>query len=59
MKGRIYHYPFKCNYLKNQNFFAEKLFLSVLQSTLNFKHFEEKEPHSLSIYENIDSERRG
>ena len=34
------------------------LFMAFLESTLNFKHFE-KNPHSLSISEIIDSERRG
>ena len=33
-------------------------FIAFLESTLNFEHFEKKEPHSLSISEIIDSERR-
>ena len=34
-------------------------FIAFLESKLNFEHFEEKnEPHSLSISEIIDSERR-
>ena len=35
-------------------------FYCILESTLNFEHFERKnEPHSLSISETIDSKRRG
>ena len=35
-------------------------FIDFLESKLKFKHFEQKsEPHSLSISEIIDSERRG
>ena len=55
--GRIYRYQFKCSYLKNQKHFS--IFYRNLESTLNFEHFENKnEPHSLSISEVIDSERR-
>ena len=35
-------------------------FISFLEFTLNFKHFDKKnEPHSLSISKIIDPERRG
>ena len=34
-------------------------FIAFLESTLNLKHFEKNYPHSLSISEIIDSERRG
>ena len=36
-------------------------FIAFLESTLNFEHFEKKEPHSLSISEitdSVDSEER-
>ena len=36
-----------------------EFFIAFLESTLNFEHFEKKdEPHSSSIYEVTDSERR-
>ena len=36
-----------------------RFFIAFLESTLNFEHFEKKdEPHSSSIYEVTDSERR-
>ena len=36
-----------------------QFFIAFLKCTLNFEHFEKKnEPHSLSISEVIDSERR-
>ena len=36
-----------------------QFFIAFLESTLNFEHFEKKdEPHSSSIYEVTDSERR-
>ena len=34
-------------------------FVAFLESTCNFEHFEKNEPHSLSISETINSERRG
>ena len=35
------------------------IFIAFLEFTLNFEHFEKKnEPHSLSLSEVIDSERR-
>ena len=35
-----------------------QFFIAFLESTLNFEHFEKNEPHSSSISEVIDSERR-
>ena len=34
------------------------LFIAFLEIKLNFEHFERVEPHSLSIYVKLDSERR-
>ena len=34
-----------------------QIFIAFLESTLNFKHFEKNEPHSLSISEVFDSKR--
>ena len=54
-KDTVYHNQFKCNYLKNQKDFGNIL--------LNFwnvhKILNVDEPHSLSIFEIIDSKRRG
>ena len=35
-----------------------QFFIAFLKCTLNLEHFEKNEPHSSSISENIDSERR-
>ena len=35
-----------------------RFFIAFLESTLNLEHFEKNEPHSSSISEVIDSERR-
>ena len=38
---------------------CSRFFIAFLESTLNLEHFEKKdEPHSSSIYEVTDSERR-
>ena len=55
--GRIYRYRYKCNYLKPKRVCS--IFLAFLESKLNFEHFKENEPHSFSVSEIIDSERRG
>ena len=51
---RIYRYQFKCNYPKNQKYFAA--FFASLESSLNLQRFE-KRKMSL-IAEVIDSEKR-
>ena len=36
------------------------IFIAFLESTLNFEYFEKNnEPHSISIFQIIDSEKRG
>ena len=46
-------------YLSEKSKTFSQLLIAFLESTLNFKHFEKKEkPHSSSISEVIDSERR-
>ena len=35
-----------------------RIFIAFLEFALNFKHFQKNEPHSLSISEVIDSEKR-
>ena len=55
---KIYRYKFKCNYLKNQRYFAAAFCFDFLKSTLN-EHFEKSKTHSLSISKIIDCERRG
>ena len=35
-----------------------QFFIACLEFTLNFKHFEKNEPHSICISEVIDFERR-
>ena len=55
--GRIYRYQFKYNNLKKQAFWC--FFIAFSESTLNFEHFDKHfEPHSLSISEIIDFEKR-
>ena len=53
---RIYHYQFKCNYLKNQKFLRHFCFIFAIY--IKLWTFEKNEPPSLSIPEVIDSERR-
>ena len=57
IERRIYLYQFKRSYQKNKKFFA--LFIKNLKCTVNFEYFEKNEPHSLSIFQIIHSERRG
>ena len=56
--GRIYRYPFNCNYQTNKDILLH--FYCVIEIYIKFGTFwKKKEPHSLSIPEIVDSERRG
>ena len=55
--GWIYHYQLKCNYLKNQKYFA--IFYCTFGIYIKFWTFSKKnQPPSLSIFEVTDFERR-
>ena len=56
--GWIYLYQFKCNYLKNQKYFAAILW-GFWNLNLILNSFKINEPYSLSISEISDSKRRG
>ena len=57
-KGRVYCNQFKCNYLRNQNIFANFLLhISNIHKILNI--LKKKELHSWYISKNIDFGRRG
>ena len=43
---------------KNKNIICN-IFIKFLKFTLNFEHFEKKKPHSLNIFQIIDSDRLG
>ena len=58
MIGRIYGFHLKYIYLKNQRHFTG--FCSIFAVCIKFGTFRKKnDPHSLSISEIINSERRG
>ena len=61
LKETIYYNSFRCKYFFSKKYFLSFFFFVVafLKFRLNFNHFQKKDdPHSWSIFELTDSEKR-